>query len=102
MQIGKILYPIDSLGPGKRLGIWTLGCTRFCKGCANPELQVFDKSKDVSPEAIYDAVKDYVFDGITISGGEPFIQTNDLRRLIELFRNKGIEDILIFTGYKSS
>ena len=67
MQIGKILFPITTLGPGKRLGIWTQGCTRFCHGCSNPELQTFDQSKDVAVHNVFDGSIDMQFTGITIS-----------------------------------
>ena len=99
MQIGKILFPITTLGPGKRLGIWTQGCTRFCHGCSNPELQTFDQTKDVAVQKIFDGTIDMQYDGVTISGGEPFAQTSELRKLVELFANAGVEDILIYTGY---
>lgn len=99
MQIGKILFPITTLGPGKRLGIWMQGCTRFCRGCSNPELQTFDQTKDVAIKKIFDATSGMQYDGITISGGEPFAQTNELRKLLELYVNAGVTDILIYTGY---
>lgn len=99
MQIGKILFPITTLGPGKRLGIWTQGCTRFCHGCSNPELQTFDQSKDVAVQKVFDGTIDMQFTGITISGGEPFAQANELKSLVELYGNAGITDILIYTGY---
>lgn len=99
MQIGKILYPITTLGPGRRLGIWTQGCMKFCKGCSNPELQVFDETKDISVQKIFKATCEMQFDGITISGGEPFLQSKELRQLIDLYVCAGVEDILIYTGY---
>ncbi len=99
MQIGKILFPVTTLGPSKRLGIWTQGCNRFCNGCSNPELQIFDESKDVDVNSIYSAVKDFGFEAVTFSGGEPFLQVKDLRALIELFLAGGCDDILIYSGY---
>lgn len=99
MQIGKILFPITTLGPGKRLGIWVQGCHRNCKGCSNPELQVFDESKDVSPEKILEATMNLDFDGVTISGGEPFLQIQDLKALIQLYNSLGYDDILVYTGF---
>ncbi len=99
MQIGKILFPVTSLGPGKRLGIWVQGCNRFCAGCANPELQIFDPTKDISPEKIFAGTHDWKFDGLTISGGEPFLQVKDLKTLVELYIGIGCEDILIYTGF---
>ena len=99
MQVGKILFPVTTLGPGKRLGIWAQGCNRFCKGCSNPELQIFDESKDISPDKIFEATINLGFDGVTISGGEPFLQIQDLRALVECYLDAGCEDILIYTGF---
>lgn len=99
MQIGKILFPISSLGIGTRIGIWVTGCMRNCKGCANPELQYFDESKDADVEDLYQVIRQYPYTGVTISGGEPFLQTKDLATLIRRFVEDGIEDILVFTGF---
>jgi anaerobic ribonucleoside-triphosphate reductase activating protein len=99
MQIGKILYPVTTLGIGERLGIWTQGCNRFCRGCSNPELQTFDETKDVSPQAIFDATIGWEFNGVTISGGEPFLQAKDLKALVQLYSEAGVEDILVYTGF---
>lgn len=99
MQIGKILYPVTTLGIGERLGIWTQGCNRFCRGCSNPELQTFDETKDVSPQKVFDATIGWAFDGVTISGGEPFLQAKDLKALVQLYSEAGVEDILVYTGF---
>ncbi len=99
MQIGKILFPVTTLGPGERLGIWVQGCNRFCKGCSNPELQIFDESKDVSPKMICESTQNLCFEGVTISGGEPFLQVKDLRLLVECYNEIGYDDILIYTGF---
>ncbi|MBO7390633.1 MAG: radical SAM protein [Clostridia bacterium] len=99
MQIGKVLYPITTLGPGRRLGIWTQGCFRSCKGCSNPELQPRDPSKDISMRALFDGTRSLDYEGITVSGGEPFLDPAELRGLIELFSEAGYEDILVYTGY---
>lgn len=36
MYVAGILYPVEVLGPGKRIGIWFSGCLSKCKGCSNP------------------------------------------------------------------
>lgn len=99
MEIGKILYPVTTLGIGVRLAIWTRGCRRLCPGCSNPELQSSDPSTNIEVDVLLKELEKYSFDGVTISGGEPFFQTKDLRKLVEGFNDHGIEDILIFTGY---
>lgn len=95
MQVGKILFPITTLGPGQRLGLWMLGCTRNCDGCSNPELQVFDASKNIEVDKLIDFILDAQCDGVTISGGEPFLQVKELRKLIEKLNTAGIDDILV-------
>lgn len=100
MEVGKVLYPIKSLGINTRVGIWTVGCFRNCFNCSNPELQYSDKSKDASVETILESIKDFKFDGVTISGGEPFLQIKELAKLVRLINEQlHIDDILIFTGY---
>lgn len=100
MEIGKVLYPIKSLGINTRVAIWTTGCFRNCFNCSNPELQYSDASKDVNVELIIESIKDYDFQGVTISGGEPYLQIHELAKLVKLINEElHIDDILIFTGY---
>ena len=96
-----MLYPIKALGPGERLGIWVQGCERRCEGCANPELQTPEGKEMPLPILIAmckAAVEDYHLTGITISGGEPLLQAEELAELLRALRPV-CEDILLFTGY---
>lgn len=102
MFIDRILAPIETLGPGMRLVIWVKGCSKRCKGCANPELWDIDKSrefnvKDVS-RIIANIYKETPFDGVTITGGDPLEQKKELFDLL-MDLNKYTEDILVYTGY---
>lgn len=83
-----------------RIGIWTTGCNRNCRGCTNPDLQVFDPTKDIAVSELMESIKSLGFEGITISGGEPFLQPKGLREIVETAVSWGIEDILVFTGYR--
>ena len=102
MRIGRILYPVNTLGPGKRLGIWVQGCHRRCNGCANPDLWEYDERKHIPLEVMKGislaAINMYHLEGITITGGEPVDQAGELHEL--LIDLKPIcNDILMFTGY---
>ena len=101
MFIDRILYPVTALGPGSRVAIWTVGCSRKCLGCANPELWERHPEQKIEPErlALYvNSMKDKGIDGITITGGEPFDQASEIEQFIE---NLSFQtDILIFTGFK--
>lgn len=102
MYIDRILAPIETLGPGRRIVIWTKGCSKQCYSCANPELW------DTSNAHCYD-VKEIVkivnninrelnIDGITISGGDPLEQKDELLQLTESLQCV-TEDIIVYTGY---
>ncbi len=102
MYVARVLYPVEVLGPGKRVGIWFCGCPRRCKGCSNPELWEFQNRYLTSPKLVYELVwriaKDNTIDGFTITGGDPLYQASDLRQLIMLLRTIS-EDIMVYTGY---
>ena len=103
MYIARILYPVEVLGPGKRIGIWFCGCPRRCKGCSNPELWEFQERYKVG----FDIVKKLIgqicsqgkVDGFTLTGGDPLYQYEDFRMLVDYLYTIS-EDILVYTGYK--
>ena len=93
-----IAYPLTVLGVGKRVGIWTSGCSIGCKGCMSKHTWEFDKSTKRDIEDIIEHISFYKTNKITISGGEPFDQiylVNFLKRLKE----SGYKDILVYSGY---
>lgn len=101
LQIERIFFPLETLGYGKRIGIWTIGCPHACFNCSNPELWEENKRKDLPLSYIYQmlrSIKDPV-DGVTISGGEPFQQVNELSELIRFIATNISEDILVYSGY---
>lgn len=96
-----MIFPVTALGPGKRVGIWTIGCYKRCEKCANPELRIFDETKDIKISDVSKMLKNIPIDevsGITISGGEPFAQAKGLKEMLTLF-SSFCEDILVFSGY---
>ena len=103
MYVARILYPVEVLGPGKRVGIWFCGCPRRCKGCSNPELWHFQPRYRTTPQAIYALIlriaNENEIDGFTITGGDPLYQPEALAELISLLRGIS-EDILVYTGYR--
>lgn len=104
MKTGRIIYPVYTLGPGKRVGIWLSGCNKRCEGCGNPELWDSGYGKDLSPAEIMEIVREFAssdeVDGFTISGGEPFLQKEELALLLSMLSEIS-EDILVYTGYKA-
>ncbi|WP_225991903.1 4Fe-4S single cluster domain-containing protein [Actinomadura montaniterrae] len=108
LLLAKAHYPVTTLGPGTRAGIWTQGCTLHCHGCLSRDTWEADPAKAVPVEAVLGWLESLPspLDGITISGGEPFQQPAALAALlrgIRAWRNARREtmplDILVYSGY---
>ena len=56
MRIARMIYPVNVLGAGNRIGIWTAGCPHECKGCSNPELWDINSAENISVKIIFDTV----------------------------------------------
>ena len=100
-QLNKIQYPIYNLGEGKRIGIWVQGCTLKCKGCVNKTLWSSKGGKSISVVDVFNwvASRQKDFDGITISGGEPFQQYEQLVAFLHLIKTKTSLTVHCFSGY---
>ena len=100
MYVDRVLFPVTALGPGERIAIWMSGCNRHCEWCANPELWERKKSQSISVERMKSILlgiasgKDI---RLTITGGEPFDQAEELAEMIEVIAS--VSDVQIYTGY---
>lgn len=109
LLLAKAHYPVTTLGPGTRAGIWTQGCTLHCNGCLSRDTWDADPRKAVPVETVLGWLKSLPgrVDGVTISGGEPFQQPAALAALLRGVRawRDGHDhetialDILVYSGY---
>jgi len=89
-------------GPGNRFLIHFQGCNLVCPNCFNPESWSFKAKKLISVESLADTILNSKTDGISISGGEPFLQPEGLLHLLEYLHRDGSpfqKGVLIFTGF---
>lgn len=93
-------FPVTTLGPGRRLGIWFQGCSIRCSGCISADTWAF-KSPDITVDELCGSLTQWVgsASGVTISGGEPFDQAQGLVELVKRLKSMFKGDLLIFTGY---
>ncbi len=87
LLLNKAHYPVTTLGPGVRAGIWVQGCTIACRGCIAVDTWPADPDRAVPVEAVLDWARRLArsgpVDGVTISGGEPFQQPEALTSLLD-------------------
>jgi anaerobic ribonucleoside-triphosphate reductase activating protein len=87
-------------GPGNRFVLWTQGCSKGCSECFNPETWSNNIFKEYSPRQIFELIKNFEVDGITISGGDPLEQEDELLELLFLLKEiKLPKGIILFTGF---
>ncbi|MGN1013503.1 MAG: anaerobic ribonucleoside-triphosphate reductase activating protein [Clostridia bacterium] len=87
-------------GPGIRFVIFTQGCPHNCKGCHNPQTHDFNGGKNIKINEIIEMIKSNpLLKGITLSGGEPFMQAKQLSILIDKIKDSKL-DIITYTGFK--
>lgn len=100
VNLSRIHFPVTTLGPGRRIGIWFQGCSIRCPGCISMDTWTHGRGTTTIAEVV-DAISPWLStaDGITVSGGEPFDQREALFELLARLRALTAADILVFTGY---
>ena len=101
LYIGRMFYPVRALGPGERVGIWFAGCSLGCPGCMTPEFWERHPRFARRPEEVLawlERVPRHVRE-VTISGGEPFEQPQALHWLLAVLRERGFDDIWVYSGH---
>jgi len=100
LNIYNFIESTKTLGPFNRFALWTQGCPFSCASCMTPDSQSFDAGIDV---AVSDMLKLILetpdIEGITISGGEPFIQSEALVKLVEAIHIKREFGVIIYSGF---
>ncbi len=100
IALSRLHFPITTLGPGNRIGIWFQGCSIRCPGCISADTWAVGRDlTDV--DAVINALNRWLpdADGLTVSGGEPFDQPDALTELLQAFRQRSDADILVYSGY---
>lgn len=99
VAVSRIHFPVTTLGPGRRLGVWLQGCSIRCPGCVS--VDTWDAGiGNVGLDQLLTAVALHAdkADGLTVSGGEPFDQPDALAALLREWRGLSERSALVFTG----
>ena len=86
-------------GPGFRLAVFTQGCPHHCEGCHNPQTHDPAGGFKISlDEVIQKLRKNPLLDGITLTGGDPFVQAAACAQLARRVKELGMT-VVTYTGY---
>lgn len=101
LRIHDIIPVTRVNGPGKRYGIWFQGCYFNCPGCFNPETHDLNGGYLKNSEELFgEIISVPEIEGVSVSGGEPFLQAEKLLCLVRKLKKETKLTVLIFTGYE--
>lgn len=86
-------------GPGFRFAVYTQGCPHDCPGCHNPQTHAFKGGRLVEPQRLVELLESEPLNtGVTLTGGEPFCQAEELAKFARLVRKAGY-GVWAYSGY---
>jgi len=84
-------------GPGVRTVIHFQGCKFQCPGCFNPETHSLEGGIEMTLEQVLENIPPHI-EGVTISGGEPFLQQEALLKLVTILHELSFS-VVVFSGF---
>ena len=90
-------------GPGVRFVVFMQGCPLRCACCHNPDTWDTHGGTEYTPDEVFAKICRYreyfgKDGGVTVSGGEPLLQSEFVTELFKLCRNAGIDTCLDTAG----
>ncbi|WP_122641380.1 anaerobic ribonucleoside-triphosphate reductase activating protein [Romboutsia sp. Marseille-P6047] len=86
-------------GPGLRVVIWSQGCIHDCIGCHNSQTHNIKGGYEIDTgDIIYEIKNLNLQRGITLSGGEPFLQPEPLAIIAKEAKVNNL-DVWAYTGF---
>ena len=90
-------------GPGVRFVVFMQGCPLRCACCHNPDTWDMEGGTEYTPDEVFSKICRYreyfgKDGGVTVSGGEPLMQSRFVTELFRLCREAGIDTCLDTAG----
>jgi anaerobic ribonucleoside-triphosphate reductase activating protein len=99
VKLAGITWESVADGPGVRAVIFAQGCNVRCLGCHNPQALDPEGGEWYRTEELASRLAAARgLQGVTFSGGEPFLQAESFAALALALKNSGL-DIVTFSGY---
>jgi anaerobic ribonucleoside-triphosphate reductase activating protein len=101
LRVFRIYHNSVVEGPGRRSVLQTAGCLLHCTGCIAVETWPLDSAVEMEVREVVERVLDpegEPRDGVTVLGGEPFLQLDGLLALMKALKRRG-QHVTLYTGY---
>jgi anaerobic ribonucleoside-triphosphate reductase activating protein len=101
LRVFRIYHNSVVEGPGKRSVAQTSGCLQRCPNCYVPETHDLNGGVEMKVSEIVElllAPEGEPRDGVTILGGEPFLQPDGLLALLQSLKQRK-QHVTLYTGY---
>lgn len=86
-------------GPGLRFTLFVQGCPHQCPGCHNPQTWDVSGGNECDTDILFSQIRrNPLLEGVTFSGGEPFVWAEGLAQLGAKLKQSGL-NIMTYTGY---
>ncbi|MCO4781116.1 MAG: 4Fe-4S cluster-binding domain-containing protein [Candidatus Cloacimonetes bacterium] len=102
LYIGDIKEHTIVEGPFKRYALWLSGCSIRCEDCCNPHL--FNRSNGTQTSIenlklnIQNSKHTHNIEGISLLGGEPLDQSEELVKLLSAIQSENL-GVMLYSGY---
>ena len=98
LLISHFVEKTNVLGPFERSAVWVHGCCFSCEGCmAKPQ---YTNPFEIEAQCLADKFCGVSgTEGVTISGGEPFLQADALAEFLEAVTARRDYGVIIYTGF---
>jgi len=99
VRVAGLIHDSIVDGPGLRYVVFAQGCVMRCDGCHNPETWDPRGGAEIpADEIIADMLGNPLTDGLTLSGGEPFLQATECAKIAYAATRRGL-NVWVYTGY---
>jgi anaerobic ribonucleoside-triphosphate reductase activating protein len=99
LNLARTVSRSGANGPGDRFVVWTQGCPLACPGCWNRDTWSFaERDRREVADLVAQICTTEGIEGVTFTGGEPFVQAQALAKVAEAVQSTGLS-VFVFSGY---
>ena len=99
IEISHYVLETKVLGPYTRSAMWVHGCCFNCKGCIAEEMNKAELDIVTVDDLVDTFANVESCEGITISGGEPFLQAGALSKMIKGIKARRDYGVIVYSGF---